>query len=103
MPFDIPFEKFLLKKILKKRFNKKIKLSKALGTDGISSEQFSGVLDSEIDLIQRKVKDMTYRFSRFNEKLILKDKFSPPRAVYIPTVRDRLVLHALNGDRKSVV
>ena len=97
MPFDIPFEKFLLKKILKKRFNKKIKLSKALGTDGISSEQFSGVLDSEIDLIQRKVKDMTYRFSRFNEKLILKDKFSPPRAVYIPTVRDRLVLHALNG------
>lgn len=97
MPFDIPFEKFLLKKILKKRFNKKIKLSKALGTDGISSEQFSGVLDSEIDLIQRKVKDMTYRFSRFNEKLILKDKFSPPRAVYIPTVRDRLVLYALNG------
>lgn len=97
MLFEIPFEKFLLKKKLKERFHQKIKKSTALGTDGISSKQFSVILDSEIDLIQRKVKDMTYRFSRFNEKLILKDKSSPPRAVYIPTVRDRLVLHALNG------
>lgn len=97
MLFEIPFEKFLLKKALKERFHQRIKKSTALGTDGISSKQFSVILDSEIDLIQRKVKDMTYRFSRFNEKLILKDKSSPPRAVYIPTVRDRLVLHALNG------
>lgn len=93
----MPFEKFLLTKSLEERFDQKIKKSKALGTDGVSSKQFENILNSEIELIQRKVKNMTYAFSRFNEKLILKDKLSPPRAVYIPTVRDRLVLHTLNS------
>jgi len=92
----VPLEKLLLTESLKERFHDKIEKSKAVGTDGISSEQFASILDSEVELIQRKVTNMTYRFSRFNEKLILKNKSSLPRAVYIPTVRDRLVLNTLN-------
>lgn len=91
------FEKYFLTESLSKRFHDKIKKSTALGTDGVLPEHFSNILDEEIELIQRKVKNMTYRFSRFNEKLILKNKKSPPRAVYIPTVRDRLVFNVLNS------
>lgn len=90
------FEKHLSKESLQERFQSKFQKSRALGTDGVSPELFAEILDSEIELIQRKVKNLSYRFSRFNEKLILKNKYSPPRAVYIPTVRDRLVLNAMN-------
>jgi RNA-directed DNA polymerase len=92
----VSFEKYFLTESLKERFHNKIQKSRAVGTDGISPEQFEDSLDSEIEIIQRKITNMSYRFSRFNEKLILKDKFTPPRAVYIATVRDRLVLSAVN-------
>ncbi|CCK76678.1 RNA-directed DNA polymerase [Oleispira antarctica RB-8] len=91
------FEKYFLTESLKERFRDRILKSRAAGTDGTSPKQFEDSLDSEIELIQRKITNMSYRFSRFNEKLILKNKFSPPRAVYIPTVRDRLVLSAVNS------
>lgn len=91
------FENYLLTESLTKRFHDKIIKSRVLGADGISTKKFEETLDTEIALIQRKVSNLSYRFSRFNEKLILKNKFSPPRAVYIPTVRDRLVLNALNS------
>jgi len=93
----VSFEKHFTTESLQKRFHHKIKKGHALGSDGISPELFAEILDSEIELIQRKVKNMSYRFSRFNEKLILKNKHSLPRAVYIPTVRDRLVLNAMNA------
>jgi RNA-directed DNA polymerase len=87
----------LLTESLTERFHNKIQKSRALGTDGISPKQFEKSLDSEIALIQRKVSNMSYRISRFSEILILKNKFSPPRAVYIPSVRDRLVLNVVNS------
>lgn len=93
----VSFEKYLITESLKERFQSKIRKSQAVGTDGVSVEHFAGDLDNEIELIQRKVANMNYRFSRFSEKLILKNKYSPPRAVYIPTVRDRLVLNAMNA------
>jgi RNA-directed DNA polymerase len=92
----VSFKKYLLTESLQERFHDKLKKGHAVGTDGISPKKFEDSLDSEIELIQRKVTNMTYRFSRFNEILILKNKFSPPRAVYIPTVRDRLVLNVMN-------
>ena len=91
------FSKYLTESELTKRFHEKIRSGKAVGSDGISAKSFEANLDVEIDVIQRKVENLTYRFSPFKEKLILKNKNSPPRAVYIPTVRDRLLLNVLNA------
>jgi retron-type reverse transcriptase/ribosomal protein S20 len=92
---SMTFNDLITSKALKKRFNDKIISSKTTGSDGISSKLFEESLDYEIATIQRKVTNYSYRFSPFKEKLILKDKDSNPRAVYIPTIRDRLVLDAL--------
>lgn len=99
MPLNtpVPLKEYFQPKALKKRFSEKIEKSKVSGSDGVSAKQFKSLLNDETDIIQRKVENMTYRFSRFNEKLIIKDSKSPPRAVYIPTVRDRLVLSTLNS------
>lgn len=82
---------------LRNRFEKKITKCQAVGLDGTSVDSFSERLDDEIDLIQRKIANLTYRFTPFKEKLILKGKHSNPRVVHIPTVRDRLVLSVLNN------
>lgn len=95
------FDKYLATSSLKDRFYDKLIKGVAIGTDGIHPKKFEKSLDDEIELIQRKVTNMTYRFSRFHEMLILKNKFSRPRAVYIPTVRDRLVLNAMNAYLKD--
>lgn len=77
-------------------FKHSISASRAIGSDGITTKCFEKRIDDEITVIQRKVADFSYKFSPFKELLIIKNKDSKPRAVYIPTVRDRLVLSALN-------
>jgi retron-type reverse transcriptase len=91
------FTKYLKRKVLKKEFKKKLQYSKTLGTDGITVNKFQSILDDEIDIIKRKVKNSTYRFSRYKEKLILKGKDKLPRVIQIPTHRDKLLLNALNS------
>jgi retron-type reverse transcriptase len=90
------FSKRLKKSKLKKRFYKRFSETSVRGADGVTPEQFEKSLDEEIEIIQRKVENFSYRFTPFREKLILKGKDKPPRAVAIPTVRDRLVIDALH-------
>ena len=66
-----------------------------MGTDGISTTKFQEIIDDEIEIIKRKVKNKTYKFSPYKEQLIVKGKNSLPRMISIPTNRDRLVLSAL--------
>lgn len=89
------FIEYLERKILKDDFNIKLQYSNTLGTDGISTNKFSKILDEEIDLIEKKVKDRTYNISPYKEQLILKSRNSNPRMISIPTNRDKLVLNAL--------
>jgi len=91
----LKFTKYLKRKALKKTFNTKLKYSNTLGTDGISTNKFSDIIDEEIDIIKRKVKNHTYNISPYKEKLILKGKTSNPRTISIPTNRDKLTLSAL--------
>ncbi|MFD3397845.1 reverse transcriptase domain-containing protein [Alteromonas macleodii] len=90
------YTKYLKKKQLKKRFRKKLQTSRTAGLDGVSPEKFAKCIDEEVKIIRRKVKNFSYSMTPFKEKYILKGKNSPPRTVHIPTVRDRLVLDALN-------
>jgi hypothetical protein len=69
--------------------------SLAVGVDGMSSAKFKAQLDTILPTLSRKLLDGSFRFSAYKEKLILKSRDKPPRAVYIPTVRDRLVIAML--------
>jgi len=91
----LKFIEYLESKTLKDDFNIKLQYSNTLGTDGISTNKFSKILDEEIDLIEKKVKDRTYNISPYKEQLILKSRNSNPRMISIPTNRDKLVLNAL--------
>ncbi len=66
-----------------------------MGTDGISTDKFSEIINDEIDIIKRKVNNCTYNISPYREKLILKNRDSKSRMISIPTNRDKLVLGAL--------
>ncbi|MDF1875675.1 hypothetical protein JHD48_08005 [Sulfurimonas sp. SAG-AH-194-I05] len=89
------FTKYLKRKTLQTAFKKKLQHKYTLGTDGISTHKFSEIIDEEITLIKRKVKNLTYNISPYKEQLILKSRDSNPRMISIPTNRDKLVLNAL--------
>lgn len=81
---------------LKRLFHSKIKYRSSVGLDWVSTEKFEKELDQNIDLILRKCGDSTYKFTRYRELLLSKGADKPPRRISIPTVRDKLVLSALN-------
>lgn len=89
------FTKYLKRKTLKSTFETKLQYKYTLGTDGISTNKFSEILDEEITIIKRKVKNQTYNISPYKEQLILKSRNSNPRMISVPTNRDKLVLSAL--------
>ncbi|MFP5006637.1 reverse transcriptase domain-containing protein [Acinetobacter pittii] len=48
------------------------------------------------ELINKKVTNNTYKISKYKLKLISKGKNKIPRDLYIPTIRDRLLLRVIN-------
>ncbi len=82
---------------LEQIYESHIATSRAVGRDGIRSNQFKDSLDSEIELIGRRVTSGTYQFAGYKEKLISKGASKIPRQISIPTFRDRLTLRALNN------
>jgi len=91
----LKFVKHLKRKTLKNIFNTKLQYKYTVGTDGISTNKFSQIIDEEITIIKRKVKNHTYNISPYKEQLILKSRSSNPRMISIPTNRDKLTLSAL--------
>ncbi|MEA2018851.1 MAG: reverse transcriptase/maturase family protein [Campylobacterota bacterium] len=89
------FTKYLKRKTLKDTFDNKLQYSYTLGSDGISTNKFSEIIDEEITIIKRKVKNQTYNISPYKEQLIVKNRTSNPRMISIPTNRDKLALSAL--------
>ena len=77
-------------------FYEKIAQRTSVGLDWVTSQQFREQLDLEIDIILRKSSDLTYRFTHYREVLLSKGRDKLPRCISIPTMRDKLVLAALN-------
>lgn len=77
-------------------YNEKMKKNSAIGLDKISSRRFRENLKENIDIINRKVINNTYKFTRYRQVLISKGAEKPPRVISIPTIRDSLVLGILN-------
>ena len=90
------FNKYIKRKTLKKKFKKIQNTSITMGTDGVTTKKFKTILNDEIDIIKRKVKNKTYNVSPYKEKLIIKNRDSEPRMISIPTNRDKLLFATLN-------
>lgn len=89
------FRKRFTKRNLNKTYEDKISGSGAIGIDKINGTNFKNTLSDNIQIITRKTKNDTYKFTVYKQKLISKGADSKPRVISIPTFRDRLTLRCL--------
>lgn len=73
-------------------FLKYITPNTAKGIDNINFESYQSRLDENSELISKKIHSGDYKFSYYNEKLIIKGRKKEPRIISIPTIRDKVVL-----------
>lgn len=90
------FHTYISQKNLKKTYLEKIYYTTSMGIDNISPSTFNKKYIEEIEIINKKVKNNTYKFSKYRLKLVSKGKNKIPRDLYIPTIRDRLLLKVIN-------
>ena len=90
------FSKSFSKEILEEIYFHELAHKKSSGVDNISTKLFEKNLNENIEIIIRKTFSGTYELTRYKQKLISKGANKPPREVCIPTLRDSLMLKALN-------
>ena len=78
-------------------FDKVLLPKKGGGRDHMSPSSYRNRFIKEIDWIKDKCISGDYRFSPYQEKLILKGRGRAPRVLSIPIIRDRFVLSLLHG------
>ncbi|MDA2412988.1 reverse transcriptase domain-containing protein [Bacillus cereus] len=66
------------------------------GKDRITPQKFNAIKDAEFDLILKKINDYSYTFTNFKSI-----NLPTNREVYIPTIRDRLVIEFLKDKLKQ--
>ena len=89
------YRKFFTKKHLRELYFSSVRFRAAVGIDKINRRAFENNIDENIDIIYRKVRNGTYKFTPYREKLISRGSKKLPRIVSIPTIRDKLTLKAL--------
>ena len=72
------------------------------GRDNLTPLTFYEIHKNDFEKISQKCLAGTYRFSYYNEKLVLRGSKKLPRIISIPTIRDRIVLGVLNDYLSSV-
>lgn len=93
---SIHFEDFFTSEYLDKIYREHIIYSSATGIDLLTPYRFNDQAKDHIDICKRKISSGSYRFTKYKLKLISKGRGKNPREISIPTVRDRIVLKALN-------
>ncbi|MEL5654853.1 reverse transcriptase domain-containing protein [Serratia ureilytica] len=89
------FDSFFTREYLNKIYSEHVILSSATGVDNMTHEILWGMLDEQLDIINRKVTCSNYIFSKYKLKLISKGRGKSPREISIPTIRDKIALRAL--------
>lgn len=90
------WERLFTPKHLEEHYYEKIESSPSTGMDKITPIKFKEELQQNIDIIIRKARNETYSFTRYKQLLFIKGPTKPPRAVCIPTLRDKLTVSVLN-------
>lgn len=86
------FRQFYLKELSEQY----IKYYTVSGTDKMNYSSFKKKESQIIKKISDDVLYGSYSFNSYKEKLVIKDRYSAPRCISIPTISDRLVLKALS-------
>jgi len=96
------FQKYFSKERLEEIYFQEIRYKAAPGIDRINRRSFEARLAENIDIIYRKVRDGTYHFSQYRQKLLSRGEEKLPRVISIPTIRDKLTQKALSEVLGSV-
>lgn len=90
------WNQYITEKHLSNLFRSQIRKKDYVGMDWITVEHFSQNSDELIKLIVRKANSGEYKFTSYRELLISKGAKKAPRCISIPTIRDRILLLAMN-------
>lgn len=82
-------------KNLKETYKEYVRNRPARGRDGIEPIALQEDISAVCELISRKTRAGTYKFTSYRQLLLTKGAFQPPRVISIPTARDRIVLKSL--------
>lgn len=90
------FEHFFTEDNFNSYFREKLAGRSGGGVDRLSPDKFYEHYGSQIYMLVNACLEDKYRFTKYNERLILKGRNKFPRVISIPTIKDRLVLGVLN-------
>ena len=90
------WKNLFIPKHLLAHYDEKIKNKPSVGMDKVSPKKFEETLDENIEIIVRKVMNGSYHFTRYKQLLFTKGPSKPPRAICVPTMRDKLTASVLN-------
>lgn len=91
------FKKRFTKKKLSEIFLERLFEKSGKGIDGITSEKFKDNLNEHLNVIIRKCRNGSYKFSKYMEFLKSKGRGKEPRVISISTIRDKIVLIILKN------
>lgn len=97
MDRNLMFDQTFSKQNFKDYFRMKLAGRAGGGVDRLTPDKFFDIFGLQIDKYIDACLESHYRFTKYNERLILKGRNRYPRVISIPTVRDRLVLGVLNN------
>lgn len=92
----VDFNSFLTEEYLKDVFRRRISPKNGGGRDNLTPDTYWKHYESDTSLIIQKITRGIYKFTPYNEQLILKGRNKLPRVISVPTIRDKWVLSALN-------
>lgn len=95
------FNHFFNVKNLETLYSDKVGKRASTGLDNINKKTFEKYKNDYFDTISRKVKNNTYNFSPYKEKLILKGRNKNPRLISTPTIRDKITLATIHKILKN--
>lgn len=98
----MPSSEFFNENYLRDYFYRNILKKNGGGRDNLTPDKFLEKYGKDLGKIAEQCLSGTYKFSYYNEKLILKGSKKYPRVISIPSIRDRLVLGVLNDYLSSV-
>jgi|AKZA01.1.fsa_nt_gi Reverse transcriptase (RNA-dependent DNA polymerase). len=94
-PYQL-FNKLFSLNNIEETYNQKIAYNSSTGADKISKGIFEKDKQQHFEIINKKVFNQRYKFTRYKKMLILKGENKPPRVISIPTIRDKITLNILN-------
>lgn len=83
-------------KNLKEIYFSRIRPNAVAGLDKIDKYKYDDILESELKIIERKVLNGSYSFTRYKKILISKGEGKNPRIINLPTIRDKILLASIN-------